>query len=88
MMKPYCISRRWDGLAVGECFQKCAIDELLTLPKHHPYRTSTLRLEQGIEQGREATQQAIALKMLQEGMNRETVARLTGLTLTQLPQST
>jgi hypothetical protein len=42
--------------------------------------------EEGREEGRGETQQMIARKMLQEGMSPETVSRLTGLTIDQLPQ--
>ncbi len=43
-------------------------------------------LHQGREEGRGETQQIIARNMLQEGMSPETVSRLTGLTIAQLPQ--
>jgi predicted transposase/invertase (TIGR01784 family) len=121
----------WLRLLGRDTVQKQAIAELLALPKHHPYRATTLRhiavlqrnlrsrqnitrdlrevimtlsityeqieaeiiekglqqgIEQGIEQGREATQRSIARTMLQEGMNRKTVARLTGLSMAQLPK--
>jgi predicted transposase/invertase (TIGR01784 family) len=123
---PVTLDTLWLRLLGRGAVQKRAIDELLALPKHHPYRSTTLRhitvlqknlkarqnltrdlqevimtlsityeqieaeiiekgLQQGREEGRGETQQAIALRMLQEGMNRETVARLTGLPIAQLP---
>jgi EAL domain-containing protein (putative c-di-GMP-specific phosphodiesterase class I) len=43
-------------------------------------------LERGETKGSEKTAQAIALTLLQEGMSPPNVARITGLTLEQLPK--
>jgi hypothetical protein len=49
-----------------------------------PYVTSIERM--GIEQGKETERQSIALKMLQENIPLETIARITELTIEQLQQ--
>jgi predicted transposase/invertase (TIGR01784 family) len=51
-----------------------------------PYITSIERMgiEQGIEQGREVERETIALKMLQENISLETIARITALTISEL----
>jgi hypothetical protein len=49
-----------------------------------PYVTSIEQM--GIEQGRNTERQGIALKMLQENISLEVIARITGLTIEQLQQ--
>jgi hypothetical protein len=53
-----------------------------------PYVTSIERMgiEQGIEQGEDRATQKIALKMLQENIPLEVIARITGLTIDRLQQ--
>ncbi len=47
-----------------------------------PYVTSIQQM--GIEQGEDRATQKIALKMLQENISLEVIARITGLTISQL----
>jgi predicted transposase/invertase (TIGR01784 family) len=56
--------------------------------KQMPYVTSIERMgiEQGIEQGEDRATQKIALKMLQENIPLEVIARITGLTIDRLQQ--
>jgi predicted transposase/invertase (TIGR01784 family) len=49
-----------------------------------PYVTSIQQM--GIEQGEDRATQKIALKMLQENISLEVIARITGLTIEQLQQ--
>jgi predicted transposase/invertase (TIGR01784 family) len=53
-----------------------------------PYVTSIeqLGIEKGREQGREAERRSLALKMLQENIALETIARITGFSIAQLQQ--
>jgi predicted transposase/invertase (TIGR01784 family) len=43
-------------------------------------------IEQGFEQGRQEEKKAIALNMLRKNLDLETIAEITGLTLTQLQE--
>ena len=49
-----------------------------------PYITSIEQI--GIEKGREAERRSLALKMLQENLPLETIARITAFTVTELQQ--
>jgi predicted transposase/invertase (TIGR01784 family) len=57
-----------------------------------PYVTSIEQMgiekgiEQGIERGKEAERRSLALKMLQESIPLNTIARITELTIDQLQQ--
>ena len=53
-----------------------------------PYITSTeqMGIEKGIEKGREEERRSLALKMLQENIPLDMIARITDLTIAQLQQ--
>ncbi len=116
---PVTLDTLWFRMLGRGNVQKRAIDELMTLPKDHPYRALTLRhiavLQQNLKarqnksidlqeiimalsityeqieaelthQANTLKERSIALNMLRENMSHETIARLTGMALTDVQQ--